>query len=671
MRHAIGPALFSLALLGSVGLQPAPVAATMVNTMVAPEQGAQISGRVLDLARKPISGALVILTCGQERLQQETTTNDHGVYVFRSVPEGQCTVQVLTGKADQSKVLRITAGARLRTNFELDPTIELERTIHVMPQPVEQKTSVGRTVSMEEFRNIPIGSSTGRDFTQIVESSATASRDSAGIDFGIRDASEPANREAYAHIADNPFIAPADRPLSTFAADVDTASYSNVRRFITQGQRPPADAVRVEELINYFDYDYATPREDKPVSVNWEIATCPWNEKHLLARIGLQTQEISAQKVPPRNLVFLLDVSGSMSSPDKLPLLQRAMNLLVDNLRPEDKVSIVVYAGAAGTVLSPTSGKDLPTIRNAIEALEPGGSTNGAAGIELAYQLARRSFVRKGINRVILATDGDFNVGVTGEGELVRLIEEQRKSGVFLSVLGFGQGNLQDSQMEKLADHGNGNYAYIDDLDEARKVLVEQAGATLVTVAKDVKLQVEFNPAKVDGYRLVGYENRLLADADFDDDTKDAGDMGAGHSVTALYELIPVGADSGRKPRPAAKLRYQRRTPAAAPSNEWMTVAVRYKEPSSSTSRRFEVPMTGQPNSLHSASDDLRFAAAVAAYGMELRGSEHRGRTSLRMVRELAEGARGRDTKGYRAAFIELVEATTRLDDRKISRRRE
>ena len=526
---------------------------------------------------------------------------------------------------------------------------------------------------MEEFRNIPVGNSSGRDFTQVVSSSATASRDSAGLSLagapanGVRRQEERSNREGYDPIDDNPFIAPLDRPLSTFSTDVDTASYSNVRRFINEGQFPPPDAVRVEELVNYFEYDYVPPAGDRPVSINWEVAECPWDEEHLLARIGLQTRPIAAERVPPRNLVFLLDVSGSMSSPDKLPLLQRGMQLLVQQLRPEDHVSIVVYAGAAGVVLPPTSGRDRTTIRDAIKALRSGGSTNGAGGIRLAYQLARRSFLKKGINRVILATDGDFNVGTSSQGELVRLIEKERRSGVFLTVLGFGQGNLQDAKMEQLADHGNGNYAYIDDLQEARKVLVEQAGSTLVTVAKDVKLQVEFNPAKIAGYRLVGYENRLLADADFDDDTKDAGELGAGHSVTALYELVPHGIEppKGLRKRAGKHLRYQRGRSLTrdAASNEWMTVAVRFKAPRASRSKRMEVVMKGRPNTVDEATDDFRFAAAVAMYGMELRDSEHRGNTTLRKIRRLAKGAQGHDLAGYRASFVELVDATMQLSD--------
>ncbi len=667
MRLPIGPTLLCLALLGSVVAQPTDATATM-----APSATGTISGVVTHAKTKErVEGALVILRCTSEQEARETTTNANGLYAFRNVPGGgNCTVQVLAGMADVSKVVALPAGAKFRANFSLDPAKEFRREVVIKAQPVEQKTAVGRTVSMEEFRNIPVGNSTSRDFTQVVESSATASRNAAGISLAgttgagnIRDASEPPNREGYAHVENNPFIAALERPLSTFAADVDTASYANVRRFIEQGQLPPPDAVRVEELINYFHYDYVTPSRDKPIAVNWELADCPWDEEHLIARIGLQTKPIAAKRVPPRNLVFLLDVSGSMSSPDKLPLLKRAMGLLVNNLRPEDRVSIVVYAGAAGTVLPPTGADDLPTIRNAIAELESGGSTNGAGGIRLAYQLARKSFVRRGINRVILATDGDFNVGTTSDGELTRLIEKERESGVFLSVLGFGQGNLQDAKMEQLADHGNGNYAYIDDLAEARKVLVEEAGATLVTVAKDVKLQVEFNPAKVAGYRLIGYENRLLADDDFDDDTKDAGDMGAGHSVTALYELVPVGSASSVKLRRTRKLRYQRaRSIERKAGDEWMTVAIRYKAPQGRKSKRFEVPMAGRPNTMSSASDDLRFASAVAAYGMVLRDDDHRGQASLRMAKQLAEGALGEDEKGYRKAFVKMVGKTVRID---------
>ncbi|MCA9649579.1 MAG: VWA domain-containing protein [Myxococcales bacterium] len=468
--------------------------------------------------------------------------------------------------------------------------------------------------------------------------------------------------EAYDHIAENAFVAVADDPRSTFSIDVDTASYSNMRRFLDDGMMPPPDAVRVEELINYFSYDYRSPTGSDPFSLTAETGECPWNETHRLVHVGIQGKIIDQSEVPARNLVFLFDVSGSMSSPDKLPLLKRAFSLLADNLRPQDKVSIVVYAGASGVVLEPTSGKDKGTILAALDRLEAGGSTNGGAGIHSAYAMASKGFVQGGINRVILATDGDFNVGTTSEGDLVRLIEDKRKSGVFLSVLGFGTGNLKDTTMEKLADKGNGNYAYIDTINEARKVLVEEAGATLVTIAKDVKIQVEFNPAEVASYRLIGYENRKLAHADFNDDTKDAGEIGAGHSVTAIYEVVPAGR--GAEPK-VDELKYQAdgSLTAAASSGELMTVKVRYKEPEGSTSKLLSFPITESDHSLEETSRDFRFSAAVAGFGMLLRGSEHKGDVTFELVRKLADEAKGSDPHGRRAELVRLIDAAARLSD--------
>ena len=358
-----------------------------------------------------------------------------------------------------------------------------------------------------------------------------------------------ADAEAYAHIVENAFARVTDHPQSTFSIDVDTASYSNARRFLEGGSLPPKDAIRVEEWVNYFSYDYPEPRGDAPFSIHSEVSVCPWNPDHRLVRLGIKGKTIAADKVPARNLVFLIDVSGSMQPENKLPLLKRGLAMLVRTLREQDHVAMVVYAGATGLVLPPTSGADQGRILAALEQLESGGSTNGGDGIRLAYAVAQRHFRKDAINRVILATDGDFNVGTTSHGDLTRLIEEKRQSGVFLTVLGFGEGNLKDSTMETLADKGNGNYAYIDSIAEARKVLVHEAGATLVTIAKDVKLQVEFNPARVSSYKLIGYENRLLAKEDFNDDRKDAGEIGAGHTVTALYEIVPAGAPSPALPR--------------------------------------------------------------------------------------------------------------------------
>jgi Ca-activated chloride channel family protein len=470
------------------------------------------------------------------------------------------------------------------------------------------------------------------------------------------------NREAYAHVAEQSFSPARAEPLSTFSIDVDTASYSNVRRFLRDGSLPPADAVRIEELVNYFDYDYPQPSANEPFSIYTEVGDCPWNSEHRLVHVGIQGREISQENVPARNLVFLVDVSGSMQDPNKLPLLKQGLTMLARDLRPQDHVAIAVYAGSSGLALPATSGRDAGKIIDALGRLEAGGSTNGAEGIELAYREAQKNFVKGGINRVILATDGDFNVGASSEGELVRLIEEKKKSGVFLTVLGFGSGNLQDSRMEQLADKGNGNYAYIDTLAEAHKVLVREAGSTLVTIAKDVKLQVEWNPAAVASYRLIGYENRALAARDFNDDKKDAGEIGAGHNVTALYEIVPVGQEDASLPS-VDPLRYQASPSesAQARSGELLTVKVRYKSPDAETSQLMTRSLPDQHRALSSASDSFRFSAAVAGFGMLLRDSKHRGALNLRVIDDLARGASQRDAHGDRGEFLDMVRAAQRL----------
>ncbi|WP_345785924.1 von Willebrand factor type A domain-containing protein [Gemmatimonas sp.] len=465
------------------------------------------------------------------------------------------------------------------------------------------------------------------------------------------------SREQYDKIDDNPFLAVSVHPRSTFSVDVDRASYSNVRRFISQGQTPPPDAVRIEELINYFPYDLPSPRGDAPVSITTETMAAPWQPKHRLVRVALQARRIETAALPPSNLVFLIDVSGSMNQWNKLPLVKSSLRLLVDQLRTQDHVALVVYAGAAGLVLPSTSGEEKATISAAIDRLEAGGSTAGGAGIELAYRTAREHFKPNGNNRVILATDGDFNVGASSDGEMERLIESKRVEGTYLTILGFGQGNYQDAKMEKLAKRGNGNYAYVDDIAEARKVLVKEMGATLVTVANDVKLQVEFNPAAVRAYRLIGYEDRLLATEDFTDDKKDAGDMGAGHSVTALYEVVPTGVTGTITLRGQDSLRYQvpaldaPRTNAAR--NELMFVRMRYKTPGENTSKQVTQPVIDSRNG--SASNDFRFAASVAAFGMVLRNSEHKGTATLRSSLDMATAARGEDDGGYRGEFVEML----------------
>ena len=471
------------------------------------------------------------------------------------------------------------------------------------------------------------------------------------------------NTEDYPSIAENAFLSAKEDPLSTFSIDVDTASYANVRRFLTGGMLPPPDAVRIEELINYFSYDYAQPDDEHPFAVHLEMAACPWESEHRLLRVGLKGREIDLAKRPPSNLVFLIDVSGSMNQPNKLPLVKSALSLMVDQLTENDRVSMVVYAGASGLVLPPTTGDHGAAIRNAIENLSAGGSTNGGAGIELAYSIAVQNFVQGGTNRVILATDGDWNVGVTNQGDLVRLIEEKAKSGVFLSVLGFGMGNYKDGTLEQLADKGNGNYGYIDTLSEARKVLVEQMAGTLCTIAKDVKIQIEFNPARVAGYRLIGYENRLLAKEDFNDDKKDAGEIGAGHTVTALYEVVPAGqpGPDGRPPVDPLKYQDSNTLTPAAENGELCTVKLRYKAPQSDTSTLMEVPLKDEHERFDEASADFRFAASVAGYGMLLRRSEHAKGFTWDALSEIASGGLGADKGGYRAEFIELVKRAKTL----------
>ncbi len=468
----------------------------------------------------------------------------------------------------------------------------------------------------------------------------------------------PFSTESYDQVEENRFRRVDNDPLSTFSIDVDTASYANIRRFITDGSLPPAGAVRIEELVNYFHFDYPQPSGHAPFSITTELTASPWNPRHKLALIGLQGREIQDREPSPRNLVFLIDVSGSMMPPDKLPLVRTAMRMLADVLTARDRVAIVVYAGASGLVLPSTSGDQKERIHQALARLEAGGSTNGASGITLAYQVARHNFIPGGVNRVVLATDGDFNVGVTSQSELVRLIEHERESGVFLSVLGVGTENLNDSTMEKLADKGNGNYSYLDTIHEARKVLVREAGGTLDTIAKDVKIQVEFNPREVAAYRLIGYENRVLRNEDFNDDKKDAGEIGAGHSVTALYEIVPFGVEV--EASHVDPLKYQRdtRPSRAASSDELLTVKVRYKEPDGDTSLLLSRVLM---NGTSAMTANVGFASAVAEFGMVLRDSPDRGNASFLAAAERAHRFRGEDKEGYRTEFIHLIERAAGL----------
>lgn len=463
------------------------------------------------------------------------------------------------------------------------------------------------------------------------------------------------NTEAYDNIVENEFKEATKNPLSTFSIDVDKASYANIRRFITQNQLPPNGAVRIEEMINYFDYNYPQPTNEHPFSINTEYGTCPWNTSHQLVLVGLQGKEFKQETTAPFNLTFLLDVSGSMDEPNKLPLVKESIKLLVDKMRNEDYMSIVVYAGSSGLVLKPTNGKNKEKIYEALDNLEAGGSTAGGEGILLAYKTSKENFDKNKINRVILATDGDFNVGASSDDELVRIIEKQRESGVYLTVLGFGTGNYKDSKMEKLADKGNGNYAYIDNLLEAKKSLVKEMGGTLQTIAKDVKIQVEFNPAKVKGYRLIGYENRVLNNEDFNDDTKDAGELGAGHTVTALYEIIPAG--SNEKISKTDELKYQKTDmqPTALNTNELMTVKFRYKKPNENNSKLFEhIVNVNEFN--RTISNNFKWASVVAQFGLVLRDSKFKGTSNYKDLLAQAKINKSNDNEGYRAEMIQLIE---------------
>jgi Ca-activated chloride channel family protein len=600
-----------------------------------------VAGLILDQFAAPVAAAIVQLRV-DGRAERTAATNDKGEFRFERVDPGTYEVYAIK-RGFSSASSKVTVGDRSPSSIKLT----------LFPAAAQHERRDQETRIVETLRS-RVGDAPPATAMPSREVAGFAGRGGADL----RRHSADFNTEAYDRIDENRFHRVSDEPLSTFSIDVDTASYANVRRFLNRGTLPSADVVRVEELINYFRFNYGSPRGDDPFSVTTEVAACPWNPRHKLALIGLQAQAISQENTPPRNLVFLLDVSGSMTPSNKLPLVKTAMRMLVDTLTPSDRVAIVVYAGASGLVLPSTSGGRKAEIQRAIAELQPGGSTNGADGIRLAYEIAQQSFITKGINRVILATDGDFNVGVTSQGELIRLIEEKRERGVFLSVLGVGTGNLKDSTMEKLANRGNGNYAYLDSVHEARRVLIEEAGATLVTVGKDVKIQVEFNPRAVGAYKLIGYENRILQHQDFNDDKKDAGEIGAGHTVTALYEIVPPGeAFDGPKVDP---LKYQDRAKptGGAPSGELMTVKVRYKQPDGSVSKLITRAVPDRSGALTA---NLGFAAAVAEFGMLLRNSEFKGQSTWSSALDLARRYRGEDPGGYRGEFVRLIELAAAL----------
>ena len=626
--------------------------------------GVAVQGTIVDPAGGVIPGATVELLSGA-RVAGRVVSAADGTFRFADVAAGDYEIRVTLAGFRQTRAT-VTVGATapppLRLKLLIGSVSEVV-TVTSDSSVVNTKAAPAPPPPAAQPKAVPFeGGVVGGVVGGAVGPGYGSGGRGGGFVAGLYPITGP-DAESYASIDENKFRRVTDQPLSTFSIDVDTASYANVRRFLNEGRLPPADAVRVEELINYFHFDYADSTQGAPFGITTELAPCPWNNRHRLALIGLQAKRLPAGKTPPRNLVFLLDVSGSMAPPERLPMIKTAMKMLAEGLTAQDRVAIVVYAGASGVALPSTRGDRTAQIQEAISSLNAGGSTNGAAGIQLAYQITNENFVRGGINRVILATDGDFNVGVTNLDDLTRLIEQKRASGVFLSVLGVGSGNLKDATMEKLADKGNGNYSYLDSLTEARKVLVAEAGSTLVTVAKDVKIQVEFNPAVVAAYRLVGYENRKLKARDFNDDTKDAGEMGAGHSVTALYEIVPPGEDvNGGGVDP---LKYQRpaNPPPTAmvtvPSNELMTVKVRYKRPDGDSSTLVTVPVVNRNST---TARHAGFAAAVAEFGMLLRGSEFKADATWSDAVRLATEHRGEDPDGYRAEFVRLVELAAALD---------
>jgi len=598
-----------------------------------------LEGKVTAVTGVCVSGARVTARRDQDRVEFTTLTDSYGYYLFRELTAGEYEVW-----AEKKGFLPASPA---RVSVVEEQVVELNLVMEAVTGEEREKKVLRVEAEVAGGRQ-PDGALPPSPVRMGVPRPAV---------FGEY------NTEEYQRIYENRFQLSLIHPLSTFSIDVDTASYANVRRYLKNNRWPPPDAVRVEEMINYFDYDFPLPAGPHPFGVYTEVGICPWNQDHQVALIGITGRKI--EKIPPSNLVFLLDVSGSMRSSDKLPLIKRALWLLVENLESRDRVAIVVYSGAAGLVLPPTPGDQKEKIRQAVDQLRAGGSTAGGAGIQLAYQIALQNYIREGNNRIILATDGDFNVGVSSSSELVRMVEENRKQGVYLTVLGFGTGNYKGSRMEQLADKGDGNYYYIDSILEGKKVFTDELRGTLFTIARDVKIQVEFNPAKIKAYRLVGYENRKLSREDFSDDQKDAGELGSGHRVTALYELIPYGASE--KVNGEEELKYQetRIKKAAFQSRECMTVNLRYKKPGGDRSILLSLQVPHQIASLEKMTSDFKFALAVAQFGMLLRDSEFAGSASLQKVLQMARETKGNDYFGYRAEFIQLVELARLLDREK------
>ena len=605
-----------------------------------------ITGTVSDNAHQPLIGATIRV----QGTSIATIADAKGKYSI-NVPQGKTKLEFLfIGYISQTISIRSDSVI----NVALQPRSSALEEVVVVGYGVQKRSAVVGSVSSQELRTI--SPSAASQYLSRKESRKMV-KDKMVYGYAAPDIN---NNESYSPILENQFINPLKEALSTLATDVDVASYANVRRYINSGQLPPKNAVRIEEMINYFKYDLPEPSAGKAVAIKAEVATAPWNAKHQLVRIGLKAKTVDNAKLPPSNLVFLLDVSGSMDSPNRLPLVKTSLKILVDQLRPVDHVAIVVYAGAAGLVLPSTPGDEKQKIKDAIDQLGAGGSTAGGAGIKFAYSVARQHFKKGGNNRIVMATDGDFNVGLSSNDDMEELIEQERQSGVSISILGFGMGNYKDSKMELLADKGHGNYAYIDNVTEATRSMVTEFGGTLFTVAKDVKLQVEFNPAKVQAYRLLGYEDRLLAKEDFNNDAKLGGDMGVGHNVTALYEIIPVGVKDDTFAGSVDPLKYQKEPQKVNKnaSEELMTVKFRYKDPNADVSKMESVVIENKTLELDNSSEDMRFAAAVAEYGLLLRNSQFKQGSNFNQVITLAKGAKGKDDQGYRAEFIRLAEST-------------
>lgn len=623
-----------------------------------------INGSVRDQKTNGIIPFVNLLLYKNDTIKVGQTNSDiNGTYSFKNLPFGNYKL-IAAYAGYQQKVIK---NILIKTEIPVKISVLLSST-KIRLEEITVATENIKAATCQDANNItntPVTKAEYKHSPGYVNNGIYKRKEKTNFAYNNSYSEVEHNTEEYSHIQDNNFKDALKDPLSTFSIDVDKASYSNMRRFINQNQLPPADAVRVEEMINYFSYNYPQPKNNDPFSITTEYTDCPWNTKHQLVHIGLQGKEIKMDKAMPNNLTFLIDVSGSMNSEYKLPLLKSGLRLLVEQMREEDNVALVVYAGAAGLVLPPTSGNDKKTILEALDKLSAGGSTAGGAGITLAYKTAKDNFMKHGNNRVILATDGDFNVGASSEGDLVRMIEKERESGVYLTVLGFGIGNYKDNKMEQLADKGNGNYAYIDNILEAKKVLVKEMGGTLLTIAKDVKLQIEFNPMKVKGYRLVGYENRLLNNEDFNDDKKDAGELGSGHTVTAIYEIIPAGSDEAVGSIDA--LKYQKTPAITAPySGEIMTIKFRYKEPKESNSKLLTHIVHDKKKEFSNTSDNCRFACSVAEFGMLLRDSKFKGDSNFKEIVTLAKKSKGLDEDGYRAEFVKLVEKAELIAGQKL-----